>query len=93
MVTYGAMSRRSLKVPNKFLIFKDLQLRGLWVSRWFEEASTAELREVLDPLVAMLQRKELFVAVDEIVPLEDFRHAVTRAQEGGRNGKVILDLA
>ncbi len=93
MVTYGAMSRRSLKVPNKFLIFKNLSLRGCWVSQWFEHASTADLYQVLEPLTRMIIEKELVTAVDQIVPLQDFRSAILRAQEGGRDGKVILDLA
>lgn len=93
MVTYGAMSRRSLKVPNKFLIFKNLQLHGLWITKWFEKASTAELREVLDPLTALIEKGELVTAVDEIVPLADFKQAILRAQQGSRHGKVILDLA
>lgn len=93
LVTYGAMSRRSLKVPNKFLIFKNLQLRGLWITQWLEKASTVELYEVLDPLTALIEKGELVTAIDEIVPLSNFKHALTRAQEGSRNGKVILDLA
>lgn len=92
MVTYGAMSRRSLKVPNKFLIFKDLSLRGLWVTKWFDKASHAEITEVLRPLASMVVEDNLVTAVDAVVPLKDFRRAVQRAQEGGRSGKVVLDL-
>lgn len=93
MVTYGAMSRRSLKVPNKFLIFKNLRLHGLWITKWFEQASSAELYEVLEPLAKMIIHHELFTAVDEVIPMKDHRRAMQRAQEGGRRGKVVLDLA
>ena len=93
MVTYGAMSRKSLKVPNKFLIFKNLDLKGLWITGWFEKASTAELYEVLNPLASMMMEKDLVFPVDEVFPLKDFKRAILRAQEGGRAGKVILDLA
>ncbi|MDB6075446.1 MAG: hypothetical protein JWO89_3086 [Verrucomicrobiaceae bacterium] len=93
LVTYGAMSRASLKVPNKFMIFKDLTLRGLWVSKWHEQASHSELHDVMRPLVDMIRTGELMVAVDEIIPLKDFSKAIARAQEAGRSGKVILDLA
>lgn len=92
LVTYGAMSRRSLKVPNKFLIFKNLRLEGLWITRWFEEASSLELFEVLDPLAKMIAHGELHTAVDEVVPMAEYRRAIQRAQEGGRAGKVIIDL-
>lgn len=93
LITYGAMSRRSLKVPNKFLIFKNLRLQGLWITRWFEQASSAELQEVLEPLTRMIMHHELVTAVDAIIPMKDHRQAMLRAQESGRNGKVILDLA
>lgn len=93
MVTYGAMSRKSLKVPNKFLIFKRLTLSGLWITGWFEKAGSAELYEVLNPLAKMMLDRELLLPVDEVVPLKEFKHAILRAQEGGRAGKVVLDLA
>jgi len=92
LVTYGAMSRRSLKVPNKFLIFKDLTLRGLWVTKWLERATHAEISDVLRPLAGMMVEGTLTTAIDAVVPLRDFRQAVERAQQGGRSGKVILDL-
>ncbi len=92
-VTYGAMSRRSLKVPNKFIIFKSLQLQGLWITKWLEKASSAELRAVLDPLATLIEKGELQTAIDQIFPLADFHQAIVRAQQGGRQGKVILDLA
>lgn len=93
LVTYGAMSRRSLKVPNKFLIFKNLRLHGLWITRWFEKAGADELYKALEPLTRMILDHELHTAVDEVIPLRDFRRALARAAEGGRRGKVILDLA
>jgi len=92
-VTYGAMSRRSLKVPNKFLIFKDLTLRGLWVSQWYEQASHAEIQDVLRPLAGMMMDSSLILPVDQVVPLSNFPQAIERAQAGARSGKVILDLA
>lgn len=92
LITYGAMSKRSLKVPNKFLIFKDLHLRGLWVTRWLEKAGTDQLFEVLHPLAEMIASGELVTAVDQTVPLSEFQTAIARAQTDSRNGKVILDL-
>jgi mitochondrial enoyl-[acyl-carrier protein] reductase / trans-2-enoyl-CoA reductase len=91
-VTYGAMSRQSLKVPNKFLIFKGLQLRGLWVTRWLERASHAELYEVLHPLADLLVDGKLHMQVEKIFPARDFSSAIARAMESRREGKVLLDL-
>ena len=93
MVTYGAMSRRSLKVPNKFLIFKNLRLHGLWITKWFEKASSAELYQALEPLAKMILDGTLYTATEEVIPMKEHRRAMQRAMEGGRKGKVILDLS
>jgi trans-2-enoyl-CoA reductase len=93
MVTYGAMSGQALKVPNRLLIFKNLNLRGLWITRWIEHAGSAELFESLHPLAEMMRRGELKLAVEEIVPLSNFRHAIERAAQDRRAGKIVLDLA
>jgi len=92
LVTYGAMSRRSVKVPNRFSIFKDLSLRGFWVTKWIEKASHAELHDVMRPLAEMMRTGNLTIAVDEVVPLKDFKNAIARAQTDGRTGKIVLDL-
>ncbi len=93
LVTYGAMSLKSLKVPNAFLIFKDLILRGLWVTRWLEHASPGALFEVLEPLVERVLRGQLRLPVEEVVPFREASRALARAAEGGRQGKILLDLA
>lgn len=90
LVTYGAMSRRSLKVPNKHLIFKNLEIRGYWLTRWAETASHLEIQEVLRPLATMMLKGQLKLPIDRIVPISDYREALSLAQSEGRKGKIII---
>jgi mitochondrial enoyl-[acyl-carrier protein] reductase / trans-2-enoyl-CoA reductase len=92
LVTYGAMSRRSLKVPNKFLIFKNLQLRGLWITRWLEQAGQDALFDVLHPLVELIANGKLHTPVDAVYPMSEYKAAMARAKDSGRSGKVLLKL-
>ncbi|MEM7148139.1 MAG: 2-enoyl thioester reductase domain-containing protein, partial [Verrucomicrobiota bacterium] len=92
-VTYGAMSRRSLKVPNKFLIFKDIQIRGLWVTRWLENASPEEVHALLHPLAEMMHAGTLTLPVEKTYPPEDITAAIEHAQKSGRSGKILLDFS
>ncbi len=89
-VTYGAMSRESLKVPNKFLIFKNLELRGLWVTKWIESASAAALDALFSQLTGMLKEGTLVQPVERIYPPEEIKEALQRAAESGRGGKILL---
>lgn len=92
MVTYGAMSRQSLKVPNGWLIFRDLRLSGLWVSQWYRQTNPSQIRETLQDLAGLIHSGALAVPIDRVFGMEDFPAALARASVGGRQGKVLLDL-
>ena len=91
-ITFGAMSRRSLKVPNKFLIFKGIDLHGYWVTRWMESASRHAIHEVLHPLAEMVRDGSLVQPVESIVPLTSFPDALAAAKKDRRSGKVVLKM-
>jgi NADPH:quinone reductase-like Zn-dependent oxidoreductase len=88
-VTYGAMARRPLNVPNGLLIFRDLAVRGLWVSRWIESAPHAELQGVYGELARRVAAGTLVQPVDSCFELHDFAKAMARQGEDTRNGKVM----
>ncbi len=89
-LTYGAMSRRSLKVPNSLLIFRRLRLQGFWMTKWLESAPREELEESYSWLAGLAAEGKLVQPIDSTFPLEEIHAAVARAAESGRNGKVML---
>jgi NADPH:quinone reductase-like Zn-dependent oxidoreductase len=90
LVTYGAMSKEALKIPNGFLIFRDLVFRGFWLTRWLRAASPAD-RDALFGDVFHLAAAGCFAPrVAAEFPLAEVSAALTRAAEGG--GKVFLRL-
>ncbi len=92
MVTYGAMSKKSIKVPNGFLIFKGIKLEGLWVTQWLKTASREEIEKAYGQLAEWMSAGDLAQAVDSVYNMRDVRVAAAKAQEEYRNGKIILDL-
>ena len=89
-VTYGAMARRPLTVPNGLLIFKDLNIRGLWITKWIENAPHEELAAVYARLAEMMVSGKLSMPVEAAFPLEEFAKAIEALAVPGRNGKVLL---
>ncbi|MCU0781801.1 MAG: 2-enoyl thioester reductase domain-containing protein [Akkermansiaceae bacterium] len=89
-ITFGAMAKRPLTVPNGLLIFRDLQLRGLWVTRWIERAPEAEVRAVYEDLAGRVAAGALVQPVDSTHPLADFRAALARLDADDRAGKVLF---
>ena len=89
-VTYGAMSRRSLKVPNKFLIFKRIQLHGFWVTEWIKETDAQLVGETYQQLAQWISEGKLTQPIDSTYPLAEITTALNRAMEDQRDGKVLL---
>jgi trans-2-enoyl-CoA reductase len=90
LVTYGAMSKEALKIPNGFLIFRDLDFRGFWLTRWLRKASRSESDAVFDGVFHLAGRGCFAPRVAAEFPLAEVASAVARAGEGG--GKVLLRL-
>jgi len=92
-VTYGAMSRRSLKVPNKFLIFKRIQLHGFWVTEWIKETDAQLVGETYQQLARWISEGKLTQPIDSTYPLAEITTALNRAMEDQRDGKVLLECS
>ena len=89
-ITYGAMGRKPVTVPNGLLIFRDIQVRGLWVSRWIENAPHAEVYGVYEKLAARVAAGKIVQTVDSTFPLEKYQEALTRLDAPERSGKVLF---
>src|SRR5437868_4242315 len=92
MVTYGAMSLQPLKIPNGLLIFKDLRFRGIWINKWYDNATLPERMEAFHPLFAMAKRGLLKTKVEKSYPLSEVNAAVAHAAQGKRSGKIIFEF-
>ena len=92
LVTIGAMARQPLTIPNGPLIFKELRAVGFWISAWYRRASLVDRDGMLHALAALCAAGRLPLPVAQRYSLRELSTAVARAREGGRSGKVLLDL-
>jgi trans-2-enoyl-CoA reductase len=92
MVTFGAMSLQALKIPNGLLIFKDLRFQGIWINKWYDNATTDERMEAFQRLFEMAKRGLLKPKVEKAYPLSKAKTAVAHAAQGKRSGKIIFEF-
>jgi trans-2-enoyl-CoA reductase len=92
LVTYGAMSLQPLKIPNGLLIFKDLRFRGIWINKWYDNATPAQRTEAFQYLFEMAKRGLLQTKVEKAYPLSEAKTAVAHSARGQRSGKIILEF-
>jgi trans-2-enoyl-CoA reductase len=92
VVTFGAMSLQPLKIPNGLLIFKDLRFRGIWINKWYDNATMAERMDAFRALFRMAKQGLLKAKIEKAYPLSEAKAAVTRAAQGKRSGKIIFEF-
>jgi mitochondrial enoyl-[acyl-carrier protein] reductase / trans-2-enoyl-CoA reductase len=92
-VTYGAMGRQPLKIPNGLLIFRDLQFRGFWLRRWRDTTPVPEVHALYQALAELLQAGLFKTPVGPVYPLSQVARAVEEASSRNQSGKVMLDFS
>ena len=90
LVSFGAMSLQPLKIPTGLLIFKDLRFRGIWINKWYDNATGSERMETFRPLFDMTRRGLLKTKIEKVYPLSEVKAAVAHAGQGKRSGKIVL---
>jgi trans-2-enoyl-CoA reductase len=90
LITYGAMARQPLRVPNGLLIFQGVQFRGFWLARWVREQPPEALAAMLGELCEFARLGILDHRVAAAYPLEDASSAIEHAARPGRDGKVLF---
>ena len=92
LVSFGAMSLQPLKIPTGLLIFKDLRFRGIWINKWYDNATPSERMESFRSLFDMARRGLLKTKVEKTYPLSEVKAAVAHAAQGKRNGKIVFEF-
>ena len=90
IVCYGLLSMTEPALPSSSVIFKELNVRGFWLAKWFEHATPQEKQNAIGKLIQLVSSGTLHVQIRQTFSLDEIKEAVTLAGEEGRDGKVLL---
>lgn len=91
MVTYGGMSKQPIRIGTGLFIFKDIQLRGFWVSRWYKKASREKVLALWNELAVLARKGAFQTPIEKRYPLAEFKAALEHAQQSSRGGKIVFE--
>ncbi|XP_017333737.2 enoyl-[acyl-carrier-protein] reductase, mitochondrial isoform X1 [Ictalurus punctatus] len=91
MLTYGGMAKQPVTVPVGALIFKDVKVRGFWVTQWKRDHKHDEaLRVMLEELCTLIRAGKLSAPPCTEVGMKDFHKALDNAMKPYISSKQIL---
>ncbi len=90
IASYGLLSGRPCEVAPYHLVFRDVRLRGFWLTSWFKAQPKERVAEAYAFLAERLTKGEIGAPVIARYPLENAAEAVAHAAREAREGKVLL---
>ena len=90
IVNYGMLSTEACVLGAEHTIFRNICLRGFWLSKLLSRMPQGKRVELLDTLGHMVASGKLHMEVDSLFPMTEIQAALQRAEQGGRNGKVMV---
>ena len=90
VVSYGSMSGEDPAIGRAALNTRGVSLTGFNLGRGLAKRTPAQVREIYADLAVKIREGVLKAPVDSRYPIEDIKVALVRAQQGGRNGKVLV---
>jgi trans-2-enoyl-CoA reductase len=90
VVSYGSMSGEDPTMSRAALNMRGVNLTGFNLGRGLAKRTQQQVRAIYADLAAKIHDGMLKAPIDALYPIDEIRSALARAQQGGRNGKVLV---
>lgn len=91
IVTYGGMSKQKINIPADLLSYKQLQLKGYWMSTWYMTHPLRERTEMMNHIFQLIRDKK-FTLFFESHDFDDFDYALEKSLEPFYFRKVLINV-
>ena len=90
VVSYGSMSGQDPIMSRAAVNTRGVNLTGFNLGRGLAKRSREQVRAIYADIAVNVRDGVLKAPIDAFYPIEEIRAALIRAQQGGRNGKVLV---
>ncbi|MGW8124073.1 zinc-dependent alcohol dehydrogenase family protein [Roseivirga echinicomitans] len=93
MFVYGALSLTPIPLNNGLLIFKNLTIKGFWLSTWITSLNREQRTAIFPEVLGMLAKQDLKADIQATYSLDEIHKAIAHMERPGRTGKILLDIS
>ena len=90
MLVFGLLSLENISLNSGLLIFKEITIKGFWLSTWIENLDANSRNSAFKVVFGHLMSEKVKVDVQEIFQLDQYKEALEAYEQAGRNGKILL---
>lgn len=93
MLVYGVLSLKPIPLNSGLLIFKNITVKGFWLTTWFTSLSGDERRSIVPKILGMLTNESLKADVEATYGMDNIIDAIKHMEAPGRSGKILLEIS
>lgn len=90
MLVYGALSLQDPSINVGLMIFRELTIKGFWLTDWMRRVDSHTRQEVAQNVISLLASGNIQLPVEATYSLDQITEAVEHADRHGRWGKVLV---
>ncbi len=90
MLIYGVLSLQDPKINIGLMIFRELTLKGFWLTDWMRRVDSTARQKVAQEVITLLATGQVKMPIEATYSLEEIKTAVIHADTPGRWGKILL---
>lgn len=93
MFVYGLLSLQPIPLNSGLLIFKNLTVKGFWLSTWMAGLTKEQRHRIIPEVLTMLTSQELKADVEAYYGIDEILKAIEHMETPGRSGKILIDFS
>ena len=90
IINYGLLSGENIQLDPHNTIFKNIILKGFWLSLWLNKMSIEEKNKLYSYLSKLIITKSLFTKIEKVFHINDIKEAINAASNFNRDGKILV---
>lgn len=90
MIIYGVLSLQDPSFNAGLLIFRELTVKGFWLTDWMRRVNSQTRQEVAQNVISLLASGKIQLPVEAAYSLDQIVEAVDHAERHGRWGKILI---
>ena len=90
IINYGLLSGENINLDPHNTIFKNVILKGFWLSLWLNKMPIEEKNKLYSYLAELIIKKVLFTKIEKVFHISDIKNAIYLANKYKRDGKIIV---
>lgn len=90
LIIYGSLSLQDPTINAGTMIFKELTIKGFWLTDWMRRVDTNTRNRVAGAVIELLASGQMQLPVEATYSLDQIVEAVEHADRPGRYGKILI---